>query len=483
MGEHSAEQRKQHRLQMAEGNPRNSSSDETESDEEPTDSSSDVDSEGYAFLQPVSPRQRRVMLKAAGVRKIDTTEKDECKMIRTSRDVCGCTCRVYCDPETCSCSQNGIKCQVDRQSFPCGCSRDGCGNVVGRVEFNPVRVQTHYLHTIMRLEMEKKQEKMQSSQVIPASSSVVDASTVPPLAAHAIHYQPQPQQSNASWMRVPPVQTLSVPPICDFNSLYPTTPSPSTSGCGMERRPESLDLQYAYRDDYHTTPVPIAFPSTSAATVTPTLYDPYYLEPDTSQVSYDSQYPQLHSYDQQQPPPQTLQLHPPVQFLTQTTQQPQPLPRLTANYHTVSSEPIPYVHQYVAYTDPKQIDPQLQQHHLPTVPLITESTPVILSDYISLQPPAASIDAINDLLESNRFNSMSVAPMNSHTLPVTSDTNAIAMKMNGGEVMNGYGSVELGSSDVGATSESGASTSTTAPVNEHSISGIFKKGIVETVSV
>lgn len=41
-------------------------------------------------------------------------------------------------------------------SFPCGCTRDGCGNAAGRIEFNPLRVRTHYLHTIMKLDVEKR---------------------------------------------------------------------------------------------------------------------------------------------------------------------------------------------------------------------------------------------------------------------------------------------------------------------------------------
>lgn len=41
-------------------------------------------------------------------------------------------------------------------SFPCGCSRDGCGNAAGRIEFNPLRVRTHYLHTIMKLDLENR---------------------------------------------------------------------------------------------------------------------------------------------------------------------------------------------------------------------------------------------------------------------------------------------------------------------------------------
>lgn len=46
--------------------------------------------------------------------------------------------------------------QVDRFNFPCGCTKDGCANTQGRTEFNARRVQTHYIHTTMRLELEKR---------------------------------------------------------------------------------------------------------------------------------------------------------------------------------------------------------------------------------------------------------------------------------------------------------------------------------------
>lgn len=425
MNEHSAEQRKQHRQQLGELNPRNSSSDDTDSDEEPTDTSSDADSEANGFLQPVSAKQRRVLLKAAGVRKIDAHEKDECKMIRTSREVCGCTCRVYCDPETCACSQAGIKCQVDRQSFPCGCSRDGCGNVVGRVEFNPMRVRTHYIHTVMRLEMEKKQEKMQTSQVVAATSLV--AATNPTPATGYLHHLPQQQQQQhqvqqaPSWMRVP-AQTM---PICDFNLMYSNNPSTSASTNSLEvtRRPESLDLHYAYRDDYHAAPS-IAYPSTSTATTT--LFDPYYLEPTLSDaatvaVSYDTTtYPQLHSYDQ----------------------------RVT----TYPGEPLTTTYSYA----PSPFDQKLDQ----TPPNTTATEPA--TDYISLQPPISNssrLDAINDLLESNRFNTMpsTLAPA---TLPTATDC------------------VQM----IGASDQVDPTTAAAAAPNEH-LSEIIKKSIVETVSV
>lgn len=45
---------------------------------------------------------------------------------------------------------------MDRSNFPCGCSHDSCGNSQGRSEFNPGRVRTHYLHTAMRLHLERR---------------------------------------------------------------------------------------------------------------------------------------------------------------------------------------------------------------------------------------------------------------------------------------------------------------------------------------
>uniref|UniRef100_UPI00358F4CBD cysteine/serine-rich nuclear protein 2-like isoform X1 n=3 Tax=Myxine glutinosa TaxID=7769 RepID=UPI00358F4CBD len=116
-----------------------------------------IEVDDYFFLQPLPTRKRRILLRAAGVRRIESMEKHELRGIRVSREDCGCDCRSYCDPESCACSQAGISCQVDRLSFPCGCTLDGCGNPTGRIEFNPVRVRTHFIHTIMRLELEKKQ--------------------------------------------------------------------------------------------------------------------------------------------------------------------------------------------------------------------------------------------------------------------------------------------------------------------------------------
>lgn len=68
--------------------------------------------EEVSCLQPYPARQRRALLRAAGVRRIDREEKRELQALRRSREDCGCHCDRVCDPETCSCSLAGIKCQV-----------------------------------------------------------------------------------------------------------------------------------------------------------------------------------------------------------------------------------------------------------------------------------------------------------------------------------------------------------------------------------
>ncbi|XP_072300423.1 cysteine/serine-rich nuclear protein 3 [Eucyclogobius newberryi] len=130
----------------------------------------------YFFLQPLTTKKRRALLRLSGVKKIDVEEKHELRTIRVSREDCGCDCRLFCDPETCACSIAGIKCQVDRMSFPCGCTKEGCSNSTGRVEFNPIRVRTHFLHTIMKLELEKSREQQQQQLTAPTNGFHGDAS-------------------------------------------------------------------------------------------------------------------------------------------------------------------------------------------------------------------------------------------------------------------------------------------------------------------
>ncbi|KAK7872316.1 hypothetical protein R5R35_002768 [Gryllus longicercus] len=294
--EHAVEQRRLHRQvllqlrneRLSAQRAMASSSDDSDSEEEQSDiSESELDLDSYYFLQPVPTRQRRALLRAAGVRKIDSLEKDECRDIRSSREFCGCGCKVYCDPDTCSCSQAGIKCQVDRLNFPCGCTRDGCANSSGRIEFNPVRVRTHFIHTLMRLELEKKQKlevEDESPSTKPPQQSRVQWSDENTLATGNVYADMSKQTSSANeGMGMPKYSGSLLRDVnlgagtevesCvhggNFTNLhYSTSTEPQGISTGMEigvsppqcvtgfpgmvgdlpAREDSLDL-YAFRDD------------------------------------------------------------------------------------------------------------------------------------------------------------------------------------------------------------------------------------------
>lgn len=145
------------RLQLSKGGPAEAERAEQLTLDEVSDEEVEVEMENGFFPQPYPARQRLAMLRAAGVKRVDREEKRELSAIRLSREECGCNCKGFCEPETCHCSLAGIKCQMDRMSFPCGCTKDGCGNRTGRIEFNAARVQTHFIHTIMKLDLESRQ--------------------------------------------------------------------------------------------------------------------------------------------------------------------------------------------------------------------------------------------------------------------------------------------------------------------------------------
>lgn len=129
----------------------------------------DTETDGF-FLQPVPIKLRRSLLKLSGVRKVDNTEREECKELRGSREVCGCDCERVCIAETCLCAINGIQCQVDRFGFPCGCMKKGCENPSGRIEFNANKVLRHYKHTMTRLRYEEAQEQDNPTEQMPKES-------------------------------------------------------------------------------------------------------------------------------------------------------------------------------------------------------------------------------------------------------------------------------------------------------------------------
>lgn len=81
-------------------------------DEDPDVLFSEPDFEDGSYLQPFSSKRRQALLLAAGVKVIDKEEKRQLHALRLSREACGCDCQGFCEPETCACSQAGIKCQV-----------------------------------------------------------------------------------------------------------------------------------------------------------------------------------------------------------------------------------------------------------------------------------------------------------------------------------------------------------------------------------
>ena len=318
--------------------PRSSSSEETDSEEEPSESGSEAESETFTFLQPITTRQRRAILKNAGVKKIDTAEKDECRAIRTSREVCGCTCRGYCDPDTCACSRSGIKCQVDRPGFPCGCTADGCGNVVGRVEFNPTRVRTHYIHTMMRLNIDSKQNETSANY---QWSPPVRLANMYPTEVNNVHMHNQ------------------------YSSYTESAPNSMTQATN-----ESLDLHYAFRD-YYGTPSSGALPSQDYTNM--------------QHYDYNNPYTQYHVHQH---------LH--QQITYQDT-------------YANSAQGQPVAQHRVLIEDEEDIivEEVAAQLSMNNVQNANQNGVNAKDDYIDLNTPLTAntdrLEAINDLLESNRY--------------------------------------------------------------------------------
>ncbi|XP_049603054.1 cysteine/serine-rich nuclear protein 1 [Syngnathus scovelli] len=140
---------------------------------------SEAELDNGGSLPLYSSRQRQALLLASGVKRIDKEEKKQLHSLRLSREACGCDCQGFCEPETCACSLAGIKCQVDRFSFPCGCTKDGCGNTEGHVEFDSKRVRTHYIHTIMRLNLERRLQDETSREERSIRSEELESQTLP----------------------------------------------------------------------------------------------------------------------------------------------------------------------------------------------------------------------------------------------------------------------------------------------------------------
>lgn len=167
----------------------------------------------------------------------------------------------------------GIKCQVDRAGFPCVCTENGCANRFGRVEFNPKRVRTHFIHTLMRLELEKKQEKSEKQTALNAYDGRLrlrdndDDHQLHSQQQHhtglglgqLVNYNPSnsiiyPASMSTATSSIGDMVTMVDSHMhCNNNSDFGSATSTPhrNSANGMMSMPESpLDLHYAFRNDY-----------------------------------------------------------------------------------------------------------------------------------------------------------------------------------------------------------------------------------------
>merc|ERR1712098_678052 len=78
---------------------------------------------GTRGLERISSRQRKTLLKGS-VSELDPSEAQECRRLRDSRSVVGCSCfgGKCTSIETCSCAADGIMCHEEQEGSPCACS-------------------------------------------------------------------------------------------------------------------------------------------------------------------------------------------------------------------------------------------------------------------------------------------------------------------------------------------------------------------------
>lgn len=181
---------------------------------------------------------------------------------------------------------------MDRASFPCGCTQDGCGNVYGRVEFNPKRVRTHFIHTIMRLELDKKQKKCDKQNTLQSydgrlrlreseeeSNSAVNTTSIHNQTSlgRLVNYSP----ANNILYPTTTIQSTSSVIINPIDSQHPYSSSimdnPNRINC-VSQLESPFDLQYEYRSEYA-----VDLPSTD-----PTNSNYSLLYPSTSYYSPDT---------------------------------------------------------------------------------------------------------------------------------------------------------------------------------------------------
>ena len=108
------------------------------------DANYDLPISNELFCPILTPAERTRLIKLNTKSGIDESESCEIMNVRKSREFCGCSCKVACLKETCSCIINDIGCQLDKTRFPCSCSIRQCKNPNGIKRFDPLKVRKHY---------------------------------------------------------------------------------------------------------------------------------------------------------------------------------------------------------------------------------------------------------------------------------------------------------------------------------------------------
>lgn len=152
---------------------------------------------------------------------------------------------------------------MDRPNFPCGCSRHGCDNVVGRVEFDPERVRIHFIHTILRLELENKQNRSEEIVFKNDVSRQWHPQTRPPdiSTANSISDFSNCNYNSVVFDNLTHRSSTSMAAdrtMKDYDRVDQSMPSHSDSSNLMElaNRPsddDTLNLHYDYRNDEFST--------------------------------------------------------------------------------------------------------------------------------------------------------------------------------------------------------------------------------------
>lgn len=215
--------------------------------------------------------------------------------------------------------------------------------MVGRIEFNPKRVRTHFIHTIMRLELEKKQKKADEHNTLNSYDGrlrlrengmvdTIDGACHSPMQRSSLHlsnynnqnmlYSPGPGTLSTNGIDLPDTGVSVVADQC--RSTYNSTVVGNVA-CDPSISESTLDLHYAFRNHHHVGSAAQSSAIGGAATVPQSNYmmfnTPSYFQSTTNDDWQMARTVKNGAYDsssassllhQQQTAPQHLHHHPTI---------------------------------------------------------------------------------------------------------------------------------------------------------------------------